>query len=113
MTIPLITDVIYEQSSCGIVVSFFDTTQSPVIPSSVKWTLTDLEGNVVNERSEESITPGAVVTIVLSGADLAITSALVGRKRQLLVEAVYTGTLGTNLPLVQAVNFEITGLIGI
>lgn len=114
MAVPLLEQTIYEGSTVGIQISFLDETDSPVTPSSASWTLTDIEGNVVNGRSDEAILSlGTSVTIVLSGDDLAIGTPLVGKKRQLLIKAVYDSDLGDDLPFNQAINFDITSLLAV
>jgi len=107
----ILTTHAIERSTYAVTIAFTDTNGEAVVPSAVSWTLTDTMGNVVNSRTAVSVTPAASVTIVLSGDDLALTSALYGRQRVLLIEATYSGTLGAGLAWKDEVNFIIDDLV--
>ena len=100
-----------ELSTYVIVVSFTDEEGDPVVPNTIVWSLIDRHGTIINDRDEESETPAAEVSIVLSGDDLQILageelkSAVV---RNLVVEAEYDSTLGTDLPIKEVAQFTIT-----
>lgn len=97
-----------------MVLSAADPTGAAVTPNSgLNWTLTDTRANVVNSRSAVSITPGASVTIVLSGDDLALPSALYGRDRVLTVQGTYDSDLGNALPLKEQIVFTIDDLTAV
>lgn len=103
-----------EESTFVVTVAFTDTTGAAVTPNNgLNWTLTDTRGNVVNSRSAVSITPGASVTIVLSGDDLALPSALYGRDRVLTVQGTYDSDLGNALPLKEQIVFTIDDLTAV
>lgn len=72
------------------------------------WTLTDLDGNVINNRLDVALTPAATVMVILSGPDLAIGTN--GIKRQVLLKGTYNSSLGNGLSLRKAVRFEIENL---
>lgn len=86
-------------------VSFTDEDGASVVPSSVKWTLSDKNGAVINNRSFVTLTPGASVSWLISGADLCIGSY--GTDRILTIDALYTSTLGSNIPLRAQASFSI------
>lgn len=74
-----------------------DEDDNPVIPVTARWTLTDSEGNVINNRLHVSLTPAYSMDIVLQGDDLAIPGS--SKSRILTVEATYNSSLGNDLPL--------------
>ena len=107
--------VVNERSTIAFTISFFDENDDPVTPTSATWTLTDQDGTVINSRSDVVISSLAEeVTIVLSGADTALTSDSDVGTRRLLVEAVYnSATLGNGLPLNDEQGFKVKDLTGI
>lgn len=109
MTI-IITQKVPEESSAGFEVSFLDESGAAITPAAVSWTLTDRAGTVINSRSAVSVTPASVVTIVLSGDDLALNRDPV---RLLLVEATYNSSLGAGLPFREDIRFQISPLAGV
>ena len=92
-----------EESTFAITVTGKDSagaTISASAISSMTWTLTDGFGVVINDREDEEITPVAnPKDIVLSGDDLSKSESGTRSKRILLVKAIYTGSLGADLPL--------------
>lgn len=101
-----------EEGTAKVTVTFTDETGASVAPSSVTWTLTDTSGNVINSRQAVSVTAGASVSFALSGDDLAITNNN-NTRRVLLIEAVYSSDLGSNLPLKAQATFTIAELVGV
>ena len=94
----------FNEKSAGVItVVFKDEDGVAVIPTSIKWTLTTMNGvTVINSRDQEDITPAASVDILLEGDDLALTETEQSVKeidRRLTVEAVYDSDLGTDIPL--------------
>jgi len=103
-----------EESSYLIQVLFKDGDGNAVVPNAVTWTLTDVEGNVINSRTAVVATPASTVNILLSGDDLAlgVTVGHVKRiKRILTIQATYTSSYGVNLPLKSSVEFEVENLV--
>jgi hypothetical protein len=110
----MITIQANEQSTIGFVCAFFDDDNQPVSPSQVTWSLTDLTGEVINGRDQVPAVPDQQVTIVLSGPDLQIRAeeaGLIKVGRKLLVEALYSSSLGSDLPLKEVAAFEVVNLI--
>ena len=107
----VITERAKEQSTFVFTVSFADEEGDAVVPNEINWTLTDKDGTVINAREEvEILTPAAEIDIVLSGDDLQILSAEVGRgmvKRRLIIRAEYDSTLGDDLPVKNVAAFTI------
>ena len=101
-----------EKSTYVVEVSFFDETNTPASPTAVEWTLTDTNGEVINDREGEAGDLLPVIKILLSGSDLAITEGeTVPAKRILTVEAVYDSDLGTDLPLKEEFIFYVDNLV--
>lgn len=99
-----------EGSTFGIVFSFTDSAGASVVPNSLVWTLTDKDGNVINSRSSESITPGASVTVVLSGDDLALPDED-DAVRVVKISGDYDDPIGNGLPIIAQAIFEIENVI--
>jgi hypothetical protein len=100
-----------EKGTAKVTVTFSDETGASVAPSAVTWTLTDRAGNVINDRLDVAVTPGATVTFALYGNDLAITGN--DAQRVLLIEATYNSSLGSNLPLKAQAFFTVAELVGV
>ena len=103
-----------ERSTYAVTVAFTDDAGDAVTPSSATWTLTDKQGTVVNSRDAVTISGlSTSVTLVLSGADLAVGSPYFGAERVLTIEAVYTSDLGAGLPLKSETTFTISDLLNV
>lgn len=91
-----------------------DGTYSPIVPNSgLTWSLSDKEGNPINERTDVPIEPPAEsVLIVLTDDDLKTFSGETTR-RYVTVQGTYNGIGGNNLPLIDEVSFQIENLIGV
>jgi hypothetical protein len=86
-------------------VDFTDADGTAVTPNTVVWSLTDVNGNIINGRDDVELTPDTTVYIVMSGDDLLLED---GDERRCTVDAVYNSTTyGNNLPLVEQAIFEI------
>jgi hypothetical protein len=100
-----------EYGTFGIEVSFVDINDTPLVPTSATWTLTDLNGTVVNNRNDIVFNPlASVMTIVLSGNDL----ATIGRQhdRLVFVDAIVNSSLGNGLRVTNNVRFTIDPIEG-
>ena len=100
-----------EGSTYIVTSSFLDEAGAAEIPTSITWSLRDENGAIVNSRNAISVSPASTINIVLSGADLAYTSTQ--SKRVLTIEAVYTSTLGSGLPLKDEYDIPIRNLVGV
>jgi hypothetical protein len=100
-----------ERSTYAITLTFRDEAGTLVTPTAATWTLTDDGGAVINGRLDVPLSAASSVVVVLSGADLAVGSDR--NRRVLTVEATYTSSLGSGLPLVDEVRFAITPLVGV
>jgi|CXWK01.1.fsa_nt_gi hypothetical protein len=101
-----------ERSTVALVASFRDEDNELITPTVINWTLTDGDGNTVNDRAAVVVSPANQITIVLSGDDLAMAAGDDGR-RQVVVRAEYDGALGDGLPIVGVIEFTIRNVPGI
>jgi len=99
-----------EESTYIVSAAFTDEDGTAVTPSTVTWTLTDMDGTIINSREDVSETPASTVYIVLTGDDLAVTGT---RTRTVTVSATYDSTYGTGLSLKAAAVFNLENLISI
>ena len=105
-----------EESTYLATAAFTDAAGDPVTPNAntIKWTLSDMEGTVINSRLNIVITSDTSVDIVMSGDDLALQTGEVGTvKRLLTVVAVYDSTEGSDLPLNEETVFLLDPLVKI
>lgn len=102
-----------QEGSAFVTVTFSDENDDPVTPNAdtLTWTLTDLRGNVINERDQVAVASAASVTIVLSGDDLAKTTY--GLSRIILFECEYDSTDGDGLPLKVQGSFSIEEIVAL
>ena len=104
-----------EGSTFGIVFAFAEKVDGELFPytpnSGLTWSLKDKHGAPVNNQTDKPLTPLAPsITLVLIGADLALAGG--PTDRYVTIEGTYDGVLGTDLPLVDEVSFQIENLIG-
>ena len=107
-----LTEDAVERSTLVLSVSFLDEADEDVTPLTIAWTLTDRYGVVVNSRQAVAVTPATSVTIVLTGADLALLGEMDGGVRLLLVTATYSGHGGT-INLREEIEFTVRSLAGV
>src|SRR3990172_4773823 len=106
-----ITDTANEKSTFALEMAITDENGDPLTPNTLTWTLTDLAGNVINERAGVEITtPASTVTVVLSGDDLALPERA-APIRVVTLEGTYDGDLRSDLPLKEEVVFTIRNLV--
>lgn len=104
--------LVLERSTVALVASFRDEADELITPTAVNWTLTDGDGNVVNDRAAIDVAPANQVTVVLSGDDLALAAGDDGR-RQVVFRATYDGNLGDDLPIVGVLEFTVRNVPGV
>ena len=104
-----VDDDVLEGSTLKLSLSFTDEASLAVVPNSgLHWTLSDRAGNIVNSRSDVALTASNPATIVLHGADLAVSESFRDNQRIVTIEGTYNSSAGSNLELVDWVFFEIT-----
>lgn len=102
-----------EESTYKITLNFTDDDEDPVAPVTATWTLTDMNGAVINSRLDVAISsPSAEEIIALSGDDLALSAGFTGvsERRIFTVEATYNSSLGSGLPLKDQLIFPVFNL---
>ena len=103
-----------EKGTVIITCAFTDEDSNAVAPSSIKWTLVDSFGNIINSREQVSVSvPASSIEIILSGDDLQITTRDRNTEyadRYIVIEAIYDSDAGTDLPLKDQANFKIENL---
>jgi len=105
-----ITDTANEKSTFALELAITDENGDPLTPNTLTWTLTNLAGNVINERAGiEFATPASTVTVVLTGDDLALPERA-DPLRVVTLEGTYDSDLGNDLPLKEEVQFTIRNL---
>jgi len=89
-------------STGAVIAHCRDALGNSVIPTSGSWTLMSVGGDIINGKKDVPLPPGtSKPIIVLSGDDL------VGGKQLLYVEATYNSTLGSDLPLIDWIAFDV------
>lgn len=113
MPVTLTTPAV-EQSTYAITALFFDETGAAVAPNAdtLTWSLLKKDGTVVNNRLNVPIVSAATVTIVLHGADLALTTGE-SKTRIVLLRGTYNSSLGTNLEIKDEITFSVAALVGV
>lgn len=102
-----------EESTYVLSIDFLNENSSPVTPTSATWTLSDINGNIINGRVDVNISPlSTTVDIPLTGDDLAISDP-VSLVRRFTVEALYDSTLGNGLKLNDEVEFSVDDLVNV
>lgn len=101
-----------EKGTLVLTVSFFVEDDIAVLPTTITWQLTDINGVTVNGLEDQDETPAEVVEIVLTGDDLALGGSPIGFKRVFTVEAPYNSTLGA-LVMNEEAEFDIENLLNI
>ena len=86
-----------EENSYTVVCTFTDEDTNGCVPNTLAWTLTDMDGNVINGRDAVSVTPSATAeNILLTPTDTTIISGQ-NNKRLFLAEWTYDSDYGTGL----------------
>ena len=101
-----------EEGSYFIKFNFRDENEDAVVPTSIKWTLTTNDGEVVNSRSSVDVTsPTAEWWLALSGEDLQLLEQKASYSwRIVTIKALYDSTHGDDMPLNKAVRFKVRNL---
>lgn len=101
-----------EEGTYIVTAAFTDEAGTALIPTSITWSLRDENDAIVNSRNAVVVSvPAASINIVLSGNDLIYS--VTQTKRIVTIEAVYTSTYGTGLPLNDECEIPIRNLHGV
>ncbi len=94
--------IAFNEDGTGVInAQFYDENDDPATPNTINWALTDSEGNVINNREEESIIPAQEVNILLTGDDLEPGTLFV------TVWGTYDSDLGSDLPFKDWASFKV------
>ena len=101
MAITTLTEIAKAGGTYVVGVSFSDEDGNSVTPDSATWTLTDSDGDVVNNRQDVNISSlSESIEILLQGADLT-TGGRSLAELKFTISALYQSDLGSNLVLIQ------------
>jgi hypothetical protein len=110
MTIEIETTV-NEGSTAVVTASFTDENGDALAPHTLTWTLTDTQGNVINEREDVAIdTPEAEEVIILKGDDLQLPSN-VDDLFVIQFNGLYDSDIGTDLCIAEDATFKVVNMI--
>jgi hypothetical protein len=109
----VIEEIAEEGSSFYPTVYFYDEAGSAMTPTTLYWKLTDMQGNVINSRSQVEVgAPSTSLTIALTGADLAILGDGIG-ERLITLWGTYTSvTHGAGQAFTFQAKFNIQPRVG-
>ena len=108
-----LTTLASERGSYIVKVDFEDEDGTGITPDSIKWTLTDPKGNIINSLSSVAFAaPATSVNIELSSDDLAVPNRRQTR-RKLLIHAVADLQIGNNRDIYDEAEFEIANFIAL
>ena len=100
-----------ERSTYVVTASFTDENGDAVVPNNLTWSLVDQDkATIVNSREDIVLIPASSVTVVLSGADLAILHGKSVETRYFVVEGDYDSSLGSDLPINDEMEFQVVNI---
>lgn len=92
--------------------NFTDENSVAVIPATLKWSLKDLAGSIVNSRDDVVIeSPSSTENIVLSGLDLEINGSYFSSQRVFIFDGTYNSSLGSGLPIRASALFNVKPIV--
>lgn len=104
-----------EGGSGSIGFTFIDLSGDSVTPNTFVYTLTEMDGTVINSRSLVSVTPAATTFVVLQGDDLPNPGGI--PLKLITISGTYDSLVGgnsfPNLPFNEEYNFNVNELINI
>ncbi len=101
-----------ERGSYAIAAVFTDKGVS-FVPKTLFWTLSKTDGSIINNREDVEVeTPAATVTIALKNLDLVLAAAY-DLFRIFTMTGTYDSVLGSDLPILMEVAFEIEPAINV
>lgn len=101
-----------DQWSSATFTAAFTLRGVPLVPNTLRWSLTDDLGQVVNGRRDVPILPAASVAITLSGADLSTLEPFDNLTRLLTIQGKYSSIDGADLTLAAEYRFGLNRLEG-
>jgi hypothetical protein len=113
INIETISGIINEGSSFALSVTFKDEAGTPVIPTKITWSLTDLDGTIINNRDQVEVeTPDSSIDIVLNENDtLCLIEGSNKEHRVITVYCEYNSDLGNGLTMYKEGKLAIKNLL--
>ncbi len=109
-----LTEIAAERSRYSVTLEVKNLAGDIVLPGSLKWTLTDSSGAIINNRDQVVIaSPTASHQLLLYGNDLSVTESLSRVTRILLIEATYTEGNLAGIPYNHEYHFVVQNFVGI
>ena len=108
----ILEEIAEEEGSYFIKFNFLDQLKAAVVPTSIKWTLTTNDGEVINGRSSVNVAvPTAEWWLALKGEDLQLLEHKSSYSwRIVTVKALYDSSHGDDFPINEAVRFKVRNL---
>jgi len=102
-----------EENSYTVVCTFTDEDDNGCVPNTLTWTLTDMDGNIINGRDAVSESPTATAENILLGPTDTTIIAGKTNERLFLAEWTYASDYGTGLYGKEQAIFVIDNLLHI
>ncbi len=96
-----------ERSAYPIHIEVYDEAGDALTPTSIRWTHYDIAGDVVNSKTQVSVTAADSFNIVLNATDTAVTTAGAILRRVLLEVSYNSATYGNNLIMNRLIEYDI------
>lgn len=104
-----------ESGTLKISGTFKDETGAAATPATLTYSLTDSSENVIDSLKDQTITAASSFSVVLSGTNLALTSAeraAGGAMRYFALSGTYNSSSGTGLRISTGCSFKIEKITG-
>lgn len=99
-----------EGSTYVVTATFTDESGDEITPKTLVWSLSDMQGNIINSRLNVVITPtGSTEKVALYGDDLQIAFDS-DAKREIQFTGTYDNDLGSDLPIIESLIFDIENI---
>ena len=102
----LVQEEVTERSTLSIRCSFYDESGEYVLPTSIVWNLSDVAGNIINDRQNVEIETNPIITLSLAREDTTIAENN-DAIRIITIIALYNSNIGEDLSLVEEIKFKI------
>ena len=110
--IKLLDKVAPEEGTYTIKFDFKDEIGTLVIPTAINWWLSDLNGDIINNRSEVAATPANPYYLTMKGADLRLHQVESNEDfRVVTLRGTYNSDRGSSLPFTYAVMFKLKNFL--
>lgn len=102
-----------ERSSYFITVELYNEQGAKITPITFKWKLTDMAGNVINSRSEVTVSnPADANVIALTGDDLSVFEDAITYRLVTVWGTYYSPLANGNVDFRQQIKFAVRPMIG-